>query len=105
MKPNRPEDLPVQEFIDLNVELMVSTDPNLVGTSGRIIDETMNTFRIEKPDGHRITVQKSRNTFKFDFTQDMKVIINGDDISIRPQDRIKKLFHKRKQLVSKGKVN
>jgi ribonuclease P protein subunit POP4 len=102
MRTDRLEDLPVHEFIDMGVELMVSCDPTLVGTRGRIIDETMNTFRIERPDGGRITVQKSSNTFKFDLARDMKVIINGEDLAVRPQDRIKKLFQKRKQLVRKG---
>jgi len=97
----RPTDLPVHEFIDLNVNITKSTDPNLVGLCGRVIDETKNTFRIERSsDRKRIIVQKSKNVFEFSI-EDQKIAINGDDLAVRPQDRIKKLFHKRKQLVHK----
>jgi ribonuclease P protein subunit POP4 len=97
----RPLDLPVHEFIDLEVDIKESTDPNLIGLSGRIIDETKNTFRIERSsDGKRIIVQKSKNVFEFN-VEDQQIAIKGDDLTVRPQDRIKKLFHKRKQLVHK----
>ena len=97
----RPMDLPVHEFIDLEVNIKQSSDPNLQGLNGRIIDETMNTFRIERSsNGKRIVVQKSKNVFEFS-VEDQKIAINGDDLTVRPQDRIKKLFHKRKQIVNK----
>ena len=97
----RPMDLPVHEFINLKVNITQSTDPNLIGLSGRVIDETKNTFRIERSsDGKRIIVQKSKNVFEFS-VEDQQIAINGDDLTVRPQDRIKKLFHKRKQLVHK----
>lgn len=105
MRAKRPQDLPVHEFIDLKVHVFKSCDPNISGLNGRIIDETKNTFRIERSDGDRVIVQKSKNVFEFTLENDLKVAIEGDAIMIRPQDRIKKLFHKRKQLVSNRKVN
>ena len=39
--------LPVHELIDLGVYVSSSTDPTIHGVRGRVIDETMNTFRIE----------------------------------------------------------
>jgi len=92
--------LPVHELIDLGVYVSSSTDPNIQGVRGRIIDETMNTFRIEKTDGTRIMVQKSKNVFDFEI-DDQQITIRGDDLKVRPQDRIKKLFHKRKKIVNK----
>ena len=94
-----PKDLPIHEFIDLNVCIRQSPDPGVQGINGKIIDETMNTFWIEKVDGSRIIVQKSKNLFEFICEDNMKVMVRGEDISLRPQDRIKKLFHRRKQLV------
>lgn len=96
----RPGDLLVHEFIHLTVDVTHSPDPGFVGLHGRIVDETKNTFVIERSDDNkRIIIQKARNIFKFDLENDT-VLIKGDDITVRPQDRLKKLYHKRKQLVN-----
>jgi len=96
----RPEDLLVHEFIHLTVDVQESPDPGLTGLHGRIVDETKNTFVVERSDDRsRIIIQKARNLFKFKIENDT-VLIKGDDIIVRPQDRIKKLYHKRKQIVN-----
>jgi RNase P/RNase MRP subunit p29 len=67
-----------------------------------IVDETMHTFKFEFNESGKksyITVQKHRNTFKFSipkernaaFNSTKYIIINGSDLTKRPEDRIKKL--------------
>jgi ribonuclease P protein subunit POP4 len=83
--------LPVHEFIDLQVAIKDSSDPGLVGISGRIIDETKNTLLIEKDDGKMVKVQKEMNVFEFTISGNEHVLLSGGDIAYRPQDRIKKI--------------
>ena len=42
-----PENLARHELIGLEVEVESSTDPGLIGLSGKVVDETRNTFLLE----------------------------------------------------------
>ena len=55
---------------------------------GRIIDETKNTFLIETDDKKLKTVIKGSNEFEF-CLNGRKITINGKQMSLRPEDRIK----------------
>ena len=78
-----------EELIGLKVKIIECTDPNWVGQRGLIIDETKNTFHIEIENKKKIIVKK---TAKFEFIiNDEKIIINGEKIVFRPEDRIKKI--------------
>jgi len=76
------------ELIGLNVTIKECKDPNWTGKSGRIVDETKNTFLIEIEDKKR-TIAKKTATFEFDYGG-RKITLDGSKIAYRPEDRIKK---------------
>lgn len=81
------------ELIGLPVEVLESTDPTLVGVRGLVVDETLNTFLVERePDGRPVHVAKANSVFSFlEEGGDEPVRIPGDRIRFRPEDRIKKV--------------
>ena len=95
------------EFIGLQMAIIDTPDQSLANITGRVIDETMNTFKLEciKEGRQRIIiVPKHKNKFKFSIpTNDtnssrktgmintIDISVNGSILTKRPEDRIKKL--------------
>ena len=81
------------EFIGLKVHAtnMKNKSLNLKGT---VIDETKNTIKIEGIDNTEKIIPKKGSLFVFEIPNGEKVEINGNILSIRPEDRIKKRFKK-----------
>jgi ribonuclease P protein subunit POP4 len=77
------------ELIGLNVKIIYCKDPAWIGKSGRIIDESKNTFLIEIDD-KKMRIAKNIASFEFEF-KGKKITINGSKIAFRPEDRIKKV--------------
>lgn len=77
------------EFIGLKVKVVKSSNPSYVGISGKIIDETRNTFVILQ-DGKRKTVIKDQAVFQFTFPDATIVEIDGKVLVGRPEERLKK---------------
>ena len=76
------------ELMGRNVTIKECTDPNWINKSGKIIDETKNTFLIEIENQHK---RIAKNTAIFEFEYDMKkTIVEGSRLIYRPEDRIKK---------------
>ncbi len=81
------------ELIGRKTRVTESTDPNKKGLKGKIVDETLNTLKIETEKGKEKKIPKE--TSKFTFTTDNQEIqINGKEILYRPEDRIKKNWRK-----------
>jgi len=76
------------ELIGKNTTIVKSTDPTWIGKSGKIVDETRNTFTIEI-DGEEKVIAKEIATFEF-VVNSKKFTIEGSRLRYRPQDRIKK---------------
>ena len=76
------------ELIGRNVTIKKCTDPNWINTSGKIIDETKNTFVIEIGDQKK-RIGKNTATFEFEYDR-KKTIVEGKRLLYRPEDRIKK---------------
>ena len=76
------------ELIGRHVRIKDCTDPNWIGKSGTIIDETKNTFLIEKNDEQK-RIAKNTATFEFEYNKE-KLIVEGSRLTHRPEDRIKK---------------
>ena len=76
--------------------LDVEKCPNLeeFNLKGTVIDETKNTINIEKEDNSEKVIPKKGTFFVFELPNGEKVEINGNILSIRPEDRIKKRFKK-----------
>ncbi len=74
------------EFIGLDTEITQSTNPQVVGLNGRIINETKSMFTLNTDKGVK-SIAKSQNSWKFTI-EDQDVIVEGIKIAKRPFDRI-----------------
>jgi len=74
------------EFIGLDTEIVQSTNPQVIGLNGRIINETKSMFTINTENGVK-SIAKSTNDWKFSI-QNKDVIVDGSKIAKRPFDRI-----------------
>ena len=74
------------EFIGLNTEIVKSTNPQVIGLNGRIINETKSMFTINTEKGVKL-IAKSTNGWKFSI-DNKDVIVEGSKISKRPFDRL-----------------
>ena len=81
------------EFIGLKVHV-TSVKNKSLDLKGTIIDETKNTIRIEEDDNTEKMIPKKGSLFVFELPNGEKVEIDGNILSIRPEDRIKKRFKK-----------
>jgi ribonuclease P protein subunit POP4 len=77
------------EFVGTQAKITKSKDPNYVDVSGKIVDETRNTFTLLSK-GKRKTVVKNLAVFNFGFSDGTVVEINGELLMGRPEDRLKK---------------
>ena len=77
------------EFIGTEAEVAKSKDPNYIGLSGKIIDETRNTF-IMLHEGKRRKIVKEVAVFHFRLPDGTVVEIYGKLLVGRPEDRLKK---------------
>ncbi len=74
------------EFIGLHTEITQSTNPQIIGLNGRIVDETKSMFRINTKNGTK-SIAKSKNSWKFSI-ENNDIVIDGSKIAKRPFDRI-----------------
>ena len=77
------------EFIGLESKVVKSSNPDLMGIVGRVVDETRNTFAILQ-NGAQKVVAKDTSVFSFVMTDGTVVEIDGKAVIGRPEDRIKK---------------
>lgn len=78
-----------REFIGLEIAVVNSSNPALVGISGRVVNETRNTFTI-KQDNKMKVIAKDTSIFDFILTDGTIVEIEGKVIMGRPESRLKK---------------
>ena len=81
------------EFIGLNVHVTSLKNKSL-NLNGTIIDETKNTIKIEDENNCEKIIPKRGSMFLFELPNGEKIEIDGNILSIRPEDRIKKRFKK-----------
>jgi len=74
------------EFIGLNTEIIKSTNPQVIGLNGRIINETKSMFTINTEKGTK-SIAKETNNWKFSI-DGKDIVIEGSKITKRPFDRI-----------------
>ena len=77
------------EFIGLETKVVKSSNPNVVGISGRVVDETRNTFTILQDDNRKV-VAKDTSVFDFVMPDGTVVEIDGKVLIGRSEDRIKR---------------
>jgi ribonuclease P protein subunit POP4 len=78
-----------REFIGLEVKVVKSSNPHVVGISGKVVDETRNTFTILHDDERKVVI-KDTSVFNFVLPDGTTVEIDGKIVIGRPEDRIKK---------------
>jgi len=74
------------EFIGLHTEITQSSNSQIIGLNGRIVDETKSMFRIKTKNGIK-SIAKSKNSWKFSI-KNQDIVIDGSKITKRPFDRI-----------------
>jgi len=80
------------EFIGLHTEITKSTNPEIIGLNGRIINETKSMLTLNTENGTK-SFAKSENSWKFSLGE-KEVILDGSKIVKRPFDRIGgKIWH------------
>lgn len=77
------------EFIGTEAKVHKSSNRESVGISGRVIDETRNTFVVFHG-GKRKIVAKRSSLFHFRFPDDTVVEIEGKILVGRSEDRLKR---------------
>jgi ribonuclease P protein subunit POP4 len=77
------------EFIGLETKVVRSSNPKIVGITGRVFDETRNTFTILQ-DGKRRVIIKDIAVFEFVLPDGTVVEIDGKVIMGRSEDRVKR---------------
>ena len=87
--PKEVRDVAARELIGLDVTVVASGDPGLVGLEGRVVDESRNTFLVERPDGREARVAKRGQTFAFELPEG-RATVRGEALNFAPEDRIKK---------------
>ncbi|MDP3728815.1 MAG: ribonuclease P protein subunit [bacterium] len=83
-----PTNIARHEFIGLDVVVVDANNKNLIGIKGEIVDETKNTFIIQTEFGEKKVLKKGAS-FKTKISN-QEIIIKGDILVGRPEDRIKK---------------
>jgi len=83
-----------QELIGLNARVVKSSQPNYVGISGKVVDETRNTLVILSENKKKIVI-KNVATFHFTLPDGTIVEIDGKAIVGRPENRVKKRARRR----------
>ena len=87
-----PSNLIYHNLVGLTVRITDSTDPTQVGLEGRVIDETSRTLTIATDRGNRM-VPKINSQFAFYLPA--KVLVQGSEIALSPEERLKRLQRRR----------
>ena len=77
------------EFIGLETKVVKSSNPDLLGITGKVVDETRNTFTILHDNKEKVVV-KEIAVFDFALPDGTIVEMDGKVIMGRSEDRLKK---------------
>ncbi|HXV65836.1 MAG TPA: ribonuclease P protein subunit [Nitrosopumilaceae archaeon] len=80
------ENLVTHELIGLMTSIGYSSNPQLVSTQGKIMDETKSMLILNTRNGFKM-IPKKFNTWKF-YVNEQEVTLNGSFIAKRSYDRL-----------------
>jgi ribonuclease P protein subunit POP4 len=89
----KPNNLTRHELIGLKVLVKNADNLDSKGISGKIVDESRNTFTIEKNGELKIIIKKDLDFFIN--VNNQKIMIVGKNLVGRPEDRVKNRRKKR----------
>ena len=84
-----PENLVRHELIGLTARIVEARNRQVVGTSGKVVDESRNTLTLEVR-GRERSFPKGECIFEFRIPSGKRVRVDGKLLVARPEDRIKK---------------
>lgn len=88
-----PENILVHELIGLKVRVVESLSRPHEGIEGVVVGETLNTLLVQSSKGKK-RVPKKNTKFEFELPGGRRVLVNGEDILNRPENRLKRGIHK-----------
>ena len=91
------KNFPKHEFIGLEARIIDSLNKDQIGIKGKVVEETKKIIKIGDMFDEK-SIQKSGTIFEFKIPKKGKITIIGDEIEVRPEDRIKKKFKRWKTL-------
>ena len=80
------ENMPIHEMIGLNTEIISSTNGQIIGLTGTIVDETKSTFTLSTKNGFKM-IPKKQNIWSF-LSDNNKLIFSGSILEKRSFDRL-----------------
>ncbi len=87
--PINASNVRAHELIGLELKIAIANDPTLKGLAGIIRDETRNTLQIQAR-GKLLRVPKAGTTFSLKLATGESLLVVGNQIMYRPEDRVKK---------------
>ena len=91
--PINEKNLVRHELIGLVAEVIKSSNKQVEGMKGRVVDERRNTLTLEIG-GREKVLPKEENSFLFLLPSGREVSVDGKVLVGRPEDRIKKKLRK-----------
>jgi len=85
--------LHMHELVGLALKVVQASDGGMVGMEGIVVDETRETLVIDGD--RRRTLPKRGLTFEFTLDDGTTVVLEGDAIAFRPEDRVKRAARRR----------
>ncbi len=80
------ENITRHEFIGLNTQVIDSSNSQIIGLNGTIINETKSMFTLSTVKGIKL-IPKSNNSWKFN-VNNQQITVDGSKIQKRPFDRL-----------------
>ena len=80
------ENIHRHEFIGLNTQIIDSSNSQIIGLNGTVINETKSMFALSTVNGIKL-VPKANNSWKFN-VNNHQITIDGSKIQKRPFDRL-----------------
>ena len=97
LNPITPENIHRHELIGLKIEIIQSTDKQMMGMNGLVVDETKNLLTIDssKNDSNRVRIPKKDCVFRFSLPSGEQVDVDGRLLKLKPENRLKNIMRKR----------
>ncbi|MCK5183942.1 MAG: ribonuclease P protein component 1 [Candidatus Heimdallarchaeota archaeon] len=97
LNPITPENIHRHELIGLKIEIIQSTDKQMMGMNGLVVDETKNLLTIDssKNDSNRVRIPKKDCVFRFSLPSGEQVDVEGRLLKLKPENRLKNIMRKR----------
>ncbi len=97
LNPITPENIHRHELIGLKIEIIQSTDKQMMGMNGLVVDETKNLLIIDssKNDSNRVRIPKKDCVFRFSLPSGEQVDVVGRLLKLKPENRLKNIMRKR----------